>query len=420
MDVCIVSIGTELLLGQITDTNARLLAERLASAGHTSRLRVTVGDNHAQIVWALAEGLARADAVITTGGLGPTQDDITREAVAAVAGVPLERDERVAARIEAIFRDRGRPMPENNYRQALVPRGAQVIEQRKGTAPGLVVPVGSKLIACVPGVPYEAEDMVDEVLAAFAAHDPSPGVLASRVLRTWGLGESRLAELVAPRFDALWGTPTTLAFLASGIEGIKVRITTRGSDPDGVKATLDAEERTLRAILGDYVFGVDDDSLERVVARAVTGRQARVAVAESLTGGMLASRLVAVPGASAWFRGGVVAYDPALKHEVLGVRAKRVVSEAAAVEMALGAARVLGADIGVATTGVAGPDSLEGEPPGTVWIGVAIGQRAAARQVRLLGDRERVRTYAVASALDLVRLTLEGSPRGLSLEEHSA
>lgn len=413
------SVGTELLLGQITDTNARLLAERLAAAGHSSRLRFTVGDNHTQIVWALTEGLARADAVITTGGLGPTQDDITREAVAAVAGVPLERDDRVAAKIEAIFRDRGRPMPENNYRQALVPRGARVIEQRKGTAPGLIVPVGSKLVACVPGVPYELEDMLDEVLTAFADHDPRPGVIASRVLRTWGLGESRLAELVAPRFDALWGTPTTLAFLASGIEGIKVRITSHGSDPDGVAANLEVEERALRAILGDYVFGVDEDSLERVVAREVIRRGARVAVAESLTGGMLASRLVSVTGASSWFRGGVVAYDPSVKHEVLGVRAERVVSEAAAVEMALGVARVLGADIGVATTGVAGPDPLEDQPAGTVWIGVAMGQRAAARQVRLLGDRERVRTYAVASALDLVRLTLEGSPRGLQLDEHS-
>lgn len=415
MEVCIVSVGTELLLGQITDTNARLLAERLAAAGHTSRLRLTVGDNHAQIVWAVAEGLARADAVITSGGLGPTQDDITREAVAAVAGVPLERDETVARRIEELFRDRGQPMPENNYRQALVPRGARVIPQRKGTAPGLLVPVGTKLVACLPGVPYELEDMLPEVLRALAERDPRPGALASRVLRTWGLGESRLAELVAPRFEALEGSSSTIAFLASGIEGIKVRVTARGRDAEEVRALLDAEERALRAILGDYVFGVDDDSLELVVARALGEQGLSAAVAESLTGGMLASRLVSVPGASAWFRGGVVAYDPAVKHEVLGVRAERVVSEQAAAEMAAGVAARLGTRLGIATTGVAGPDPLEGEPPGTVWLGVALDGRAGARQVSLLGDRERVRTYAVASALDLVRLTLAGSARGLAL-----
>ncbi len=413
MEVCIVAVGTELLLGQITDTNARVVAEALAAHGHSSRLRFTVGDNHQQIVWALSEGLARADAVITMGGLGPTQDDITREAVAAVAGVPLERDEEVAQRIRAIFADRGRSMPSNNLRQALVPRGARVIEQRKGTAPGLLVPVGRKLIACLPGVPFELEDMLDEVLAELRARDDRPYVLGSRVVRTWGLGESRLAELVAERFDALEGTETTLAFLASGIEGIKVRVTTRAASDDAVRARLDAEEAVLRELLGDYVFGVDEDTLETVVARALGTHGLDLAVAESLTGGMLASRLVAVPGASAWFRGGVVAYDPAVKHEVLGVAAPRVVSEEAAREMALGVRELLHASVGVATTGVAGPESLEGQPPGTVWIGVAIGQRSAARMVQLLGDRERVRTYATASALDLLRLTLAGSSRGL-------
>jgi len=416
MDVAIVSIGTELLLGQITDTNARVLAEALAAHGHTSRLRLTVGDNHQQIVWAVAEGLARADAVITTGGLGPTQDDVTREAVAAVAGVPLERDDEIARRIEAIFATRSRPMPANNYRQAMVPHGARTIPQRKGTAPGLLVPVGTKLIACVPGVPYELEDMLPEVLAALAELDPHPGVLRSRVLRTWGLGESRLAELVAPRFEALEGSTTTIAFLASGIEGIKVRVTSRGASEQEVAEALDAEERALRELLGDYVFGVDDDSLERVVARLVAERGLSLGVAESLTGGMLASRLVGVPGASGWFRGGVVSYQTELKRSLLGVRAPRVVTREAAVEMARGATERLGVDVALTTTGVAGPEALEDQPPGTVWIGLALQGRLGAREVRLLGDRERVRTYAVATALDLLRLTLSGSPRGVELQ----
>ncbi len=416
MRVAVVAIGTELLLGQIVDTNSATIGRALAERGMSSHLQIKVGDNHARIVAALRQALESADAVITCGGLGPTQDDITREAIAEVAARPLLRDEAMATRIEQLFSGRGLRMPENNYRQAMVPDGAAVIVQRKGTAPGLVVPVGEKVIIALPGVPYELEDMLPEVLAELVRRSGEEGVIRSRIVRTWGLGESRLAEMVTPRLEAVEGSNVTLAFLASGIEGIKVRVTVRAGSDFEAASYLDREEGELRAILGDYVFGVDEVSLEKCLAGLLERGGLRLAVAESLTGGMLASRLVGVPGASSWFRGGVVSYANEVKRELLGVGAPSVVSEAAAAEMALGAARVLGAEVGIATTGVAGPESLEGRERGVVCIGVAIGQAVGAREVKLLGDRERVRTYATATAIDLARLTLEGSSRGIALD----
>lgn len=416
MRVAIVAIGTELLLGQIVDSNSATIAETLAAHGLTSQLQLKVGDNHERIVDALRLALERADAVITTGGLGPTQDDITREAVAEVAGVALEEDPEQRRVIEGIFAARGRPMPANNYRQAMVPAGARVLPQRKGTAPGLVVPVGEKVVICLPGVPFEMEDMLaHEVLAELEARRGTPEVIRSRVVRTWGLGESRLAELMAERFDALAGSDVTIAFLASGIEGIKVRFTVRAPSEAEAEARLAEETAYAYELLGDAVFGVDDATLESVLAELVIERGLRVAVAESLTGGMLAARLVRVPGASRWFQGGVVSYATEVKRSLLGVEAERVVSEEAAREMALGVAQRLGADLALATTGVAGPDLLEGEEPGTVVIGLALRGAVGARRVQLLGDRERVRTYATATALDLARLTLRGSARGVAL-----
>ncbi len=420
MRVAVVAIGTELLLGQIVDTNSATIGRALAERGISSHLQIKVGDNHGRIVAALRQALEEADAVITCGGLGPTQDDITREAVAEVAGRPLLLDGAVATRIEQLFAGRGLRMPENNYRQAMVPEGAAVITQRKGTAPGLIVPAGGKVICALPGVPYELEDMLPEVLAVLVRRSGEEWVIRSRIVRTWGLGESRLAEMVAPRLEAVEGSSVTLAFLASGIEGIKVRVTVRARSDAEAAGYLDREEERLRAILGDYVFGIDDVSLEIRLAGLLEARGLHLAVAESLTGGMLASRLVGVPGASSWFRGGVISYATEVKRDLIGVTAASVVSEEAAAQMALGAARVLGAEVGIATTGVAGPESMERRDRGVVCIGVAVGGAVGAREVKLLGDRERVRAYATATAIDLARLTLEGSSRGIVLGGVSA
>jgi nicotinamide-nucleotide amidase len=406
----VVAVGTELLLGQIVDTNSEWIGEQLAIAGVDSHFQVKVGDNLRRIVLALRESLAHSDAVITCGGLGPTQDDITREAIAEVLNVPLRRDPALVDRVRAMFHARGRQMSDNNLRQADVPEGATIIPQVQGTAPGLICPVGHKVIYAVPGVPHEMEEMVlRAVLPDLRARSGSTATIRSRTLRTWGLAESALAALVALRHEALEGTGNpTIAFLASGIEGIKVRITAKAGDEAAARALLDAEEGELRALLGDVVFGVDDEAMEVAVARLLIDAGLTLGLAESLTGGLVGARLTAVPGASDWFRGSIVAYDSAVKHSLLGVPDGPVVSERAAVAMAAGAAKLLAADVGLGVTGVAGPAEQDGQPVGTVWMGVALDGETDAIRAQLPGDRDRVRQFAAISVLDLLRRRLLG------------
>ena len=405
-----VAVGTELLLGQIVDTNSSWMGQALAEAGIDSHLQVKVGDNLERIVDVLRLALERSDAVIMCGGLGPTQDDITREAIAAVMGVGLRRDEDVLTRIKEMFAARGREMAANNARQADVPDGAEVIPQTRGTAPGLICPVGTKVVYAVPGVPHEMTDMVERaIIPDLQRRSGTPAAIVSRTLRTWGLAESTLAEVVAPRLEALderGGNPT-IAFLASGIEGIKVRVTAKAPDRAAAVALLDAEERELRAILGDLVFGIDDESMEHAVGKRLLAAGLTLAVAESLTGGLVASRLVNVPGSGDWFKGGVVAYDSEVKFSVLGVPRGPVVTADAARAMAEGVRRLTGADVGLATTGVAGPDTQEGQPVGTVFLGVALpGEEPDATEAHLPGDRDRVRQFSTISLLDQVRRRL--------------
>ena len=406
----VVAIGTELLLGQIVDTNSEWIGEQLAIAGVDSHFQVKVGDNLRRIVLALRESLARSDAVIACGGLGPTQDDITREAIAEVLNVPLRRDPALVDRVRNMFQARGRQMSDNNLRQADVPEGATIIPQVRGTAPGLICPVGHKVIYAVPGVPHEMEEMVlRAVLPDLQARSGATATIRSRTLRTWGLAESALAEVVGPRLEALEraGNPT-IAFLASGIEGIKVRITAKAGDEAADRALLDAEESELRALLGDVVFGVDDETMEAAVARLLIDGGLSLGLAESLTGGLVGARLTAVPGASDWFRGSIVAYDSAVKHRLLGVPDGPVVSEQAALAMATGSAKVLAADVGLGVTGVAGPTEQDGQPVGTVWMGLAMDGEADAVRVQLPGDRDRIRQFAAISLLDLLRRRLLG------------
>jgi nicotinamide-nucleotide amidase len=408
----IVAVGTELLLGQIVDTNSAWLGEQLALAGIDRTHGQTVGDNLDRIVAALELALARSDAVIVCGGLGPTQDDITRDAIAAVLGVPLVTDDDVADRILERFAARGRRMPANNMRQALVPQGATAIaDPQPGTAPGLICPVGDKVVYAVPGVPYELHEIVrGAVLPDLARRAGTVAVILSRTLRTWGDSESGLAERLADHMvelDAAGPTAPTLAFLASGIEGLKVRITVKADDEDTAAQLIEAEDKIVRDLVGDIVFGVDDETMEHAVAKLLVARGLTLAVAESLTGGLVASRLVDVPGASDWFRGGVVSYAPEVKFSVLDVPEGPVVSAGTAAAMARGVRRLLGADVGLGVTGVAGPDSLEGEPPGTVYLSAVVGDAdPVTTRVTLPGDRERVRQFACISLLDMLRRLL--------------
>ena len=411
MNCEVVAVGTELLLGQVVDTNSAWIGEQLAAAGIDSFHQTKVGDNHGRLVGALELALDRSDAVIVCGGLGPTPDDITRDALAAVMGAELVRDEAVAERIRSRFALRGREMAANNLRQADVPAGASVIGVQPGTAPGLVCPVRhrgrDKVIYAVPGVPWEMREMMAEVLSDLGERAGASSVIASRVLRTWGRSESGLAEVLDGEIARLDRTgEATIAFLASGWEGLKVRITARAADAAGAGRALDEVEGRVRGLIGESVFGTDGDTMESVVLGLLVDRGLTLGVAESLTGGLIAARLTETAGASAAFRGGVVAYDRSVKTGVVGAPDVAAVSE----EMALGLAErvcgLLGCDVGLATTGAAGPDPHEGAEPGTVWVGLWLNGRAEAVRLSLPFDRPRVRQFTTISALDLLRRRL--------------
>jgi nicotinamide-nucleotide amidase len=402
----VVSVGTELLLGQVVDTNAAWLGDQLALAGIDCHFQTRVGDNEARIADAVGIALGRSEAVLVCGGLGPTPDDITREALARALGVPLVRDPAMVERIRGIFESRRRTMPESNARQADRPEGAAFVSQERGTAPGLICEAGGgRVVYAIPGVPHEMEEMFLRAVAPdLRRRAGEPAVIVSRMLRTWGLSESALAERVAPRVDRQ--DNPTIAFLAQGIEGINVRITAKAGDRPTALALLDAEEAELRALLGHVVFGVDERRMERVVADLLVERGLTVGVAESLTGGMVAARMAEAEGASSWFRGSIVAYDSEVKFDLLGVPEGPVVTAGAAAAMAEGACKALGADVGLAVTGVAGPATQEDQPVGTVFMAVALGGRTEVREHHFAGDRQHVRQFATISVLDLLRMRL--------------
>jgi nicotinamide-nucleotide amidase len=388
------------------------LGEQLSAAGIDSCLQVKVGDNLNRMVKAIRQTLEDADAVIICGGLGPTHDDITREAIAEIMGVELEFNDEVGMAISEMFASRNRRMPEINMRQAMVPKGANIIEQRRGTAPGLICPVGDKVIYAVPGVPYELYEMFERaILPDLLVRSGSVSVISSRVLRTWGESESGLNERLFGVIEELEsvGNPT-LAFLASGWEGIKVRLTAKAATRPEVVSILDEWEQKVRAAIGDIVFGVDDDTMESVVLQMLRDRGLTLGLAESVTGGLVSGRLTNIAGASDVLRGAVVSYASEVKFDVLGVTNGPVVSPEAAVEMAVGAQRVLGADVGLSLTGVAGPAEQEGQRPGTLCIGVALPNGVTASSVvQLPGARDQMRQLSVISALDCLRRQLRES-----------
>jgi nicotinamide-nucleotide amidase len=411
----VLAIGTELLLGQIVDTNSSWIGEQLALAGIDTYEHRKVGDNLDRMVSALRDMVREADAVIVCGGLGPTPDDVTREAIAELMGVPLERREELIAQSAHLFTSRGREMPANNLRQADVPVGGGVIPNPIGTAPGLrcevEAPGGHKsVVYAVPGVPYEMRQMVvDHVLPDLFERSGERAVIVSRTLKTWGTSESGLAEMIADRVDAQ--TNPTIAFLARGIEGLCVRITAKSATQAEAQALIEREEAALRAILGDMVFGVDDETMEHAVIQRLGDRGWTLGVAESVTGGLVGSRLADPPGASEVYRGSIVSYATEVKRSVLGVTAEHVVSRECAEQMAEGARRVLGADVGISVTGVAGPAEQDGMPVGTIWFGLSVpGAPPEAVETQLPGARLMIRQFATISLLNLLRLRLDALP----------
>ena len=414
----IVAVGTELLLGQIVDTNSSWIGEQLALVGIDSHFQTKVGDNAARIESALRIALDRSDAVIVCGGLGPTHDDITRDVIADVMGVELRTDPEIADRIRAMFGSRGRDMPDNNLRQAQVPEGAWTMEQQPGTAPGLVCPIGDpetgQVIYAVPGVPYEMKEMVEgTVLPDLQRRAGVEAVIRSRTLRTWGHSESGLAELLAGRIEELDASGTaTIAFLASGMEGLKVRVTAKAETGEEADRILADEVDLIGELLGEVVFSTNDESMEEVVLQLLP--RAGPHPGHGRVRHRRPDRLPADrhPGRERRLPGSVVSYASEVKFDVLGVPRGPVVSDDAAIAMAEGACRVLGADVAISVTGVAGPEPQEGVPVGTVYLGLCIDGEAESIVVRLPGDRARVRQFSTISVLDWLRrrLLAQGAP----------
>lgn len=414
MKVELLAVGTELLLGDIVNSNAAWLGQQLAGAGFDVYGSAVVGDNLARIGAAVRAALERADALVITGGLGPTQDDLTREALAAWAGVALVRDPELERALRDRFARLGRRMPEANYRQADVPVGAVPLPNGRGTAPGLrLARAGAPgVVYALPGVPHEMTDMfAAEVLPDLLRRAGQPSAIVSRTLRTVGMWESAVAEALSGLVDELDQTSAaTIAFLA-GEGQVRVRITAKA--PDGARAAeaIAPVEAQVRRLLGDAVYGADQDTLPGVVHRLLLERGATVAAAESLTGGGLGQLLSETPGASATYRGAIVAYLTEVKESLLGVPAgllaeRGPVDPDVATAMAQGVRERLGASYGVALTGVAGPDAADGVAPGTVYVGLSGPAGSRSTALRLPGQREQVRLLAAVSGLDALRRQL--------------
>jgi len=405
----LIAVGTELLLGQITDTNATYLARLLASHGVDLLHKQTVGDNLERVRDAVVLALGRVDLIITSGGLGPTEDDLTAEAVALAAGVPLVFDQSVADTIAEFFERRRRTAPESIFRQARIPAGARVVPNRRGTAPGLIVTVGNRTVFLFPGVPHEMEGLVAAGLVPWLQERAGGDVIQSRVLRITGPGESMVEEQVR---DLIHGTNPTVAPLAK-LGEVHLRITAKGR-PDAVDPLIREVEAALRGRLGDAVFGVDDETLQEATARLLIDRGLTLVVAESCTAGLIASRLTEVPGSSAFFLAGFVPYSNEAKTRDLGIPADLLaahgaVSAEVAAAMASGARQRAGADLGLAITGIAGPGGgTPTKPVGSVFLAVATdaGVRTVELHYGAEPGRHVIRHLATQAAINLLRLTL--------------
>ena len=408
----VLCIGTELLLGNITNGNARWLAEQLAALGIAHLRQEVVGDNRERLIAAVREASGRCRVLITTGGLGPTPDDLTTEAIAAAFDTPLVEHPEVWADIEAKLSARGRPIVASNRKQALLPQGAQVLPNPTGTAPGMIwSPVPGFTVLTFPGVPSELHAMWRATAVAWLQDAGlAEGVFASRMLRFWGVGESNLAEQVADLLDQT--NPTVAPYAGAG--EVKLRLTARAADGAQAEALLAPVEAEIRARTGSLCYGTGDDSLAAVVLDRLRGRGETLAVAESCTGGGIGAALAAVPGASDVLLGGVIAYANSVKQQLLGVPAELLaahgaVSDPVAIAMAEGARRNTGATWAIAVTGIAGPGGgTEAKPVGLVHIAIAGPGRASSDGVRFGASRGRgwIQTLTTGEALNRLRLQL--------------
>ena len=406
----IITIGDELLYGQVIDTNSAFLGEELGKIGFRVMQITSVSDSPGHIRRAIDEALQRADLVLITGGLGPTKDDLTKNVLADYFGVILVMDEDVLQDVKDRVARRGRELNELNRQQALVPRGCTPLRNAAGTAPGMWFEVGGKVLVSMPGVPFEMKKMMHRtVLPKLKAHFPLPAI-RHKLINTVGIAESSLAEKLEDWENSL-PEVLKLAYLPS-LGGVRLRLTGFDDGSGKLDDVMEQHLRLLQKTIPEYIFGYDDTTLEREVGQMLAARQLTISTAESCTGGYVAHRFSTVIGASAYFQGGIVAYQNEVKHEDLGVLKKTLekytaVSEETVKEMAEGIRKRMKTDIGISTTGIAGPGGAEPEKPiGTIWIGYADAEKTIARKLMLTEDREINIQLTSTFLLDLVRQSL--------------
>jgi nicotinamide-nucleotide amidase len=408
----IVAIGTEMLLGDLVDTNTAWISQRLAALGVSTYRHTTVGDNNARVIGALRDAASRADVVVTTGGLGPTSDDLTNACLGMLAGRPMVEYPEARRHIDEKFAKFGREPTPSNYKQALFPEGTELIPNPLGTAPGALVEWDGTLFATLPGVPSEMKRMFEDTLEPLI-RARSDGSIVSKTLHFAGIGESALAERVQDFLDA--SDPTVAPLAGQG--RVRLRITTRAATEEEAHGKIRPVEEEILDRLGEYFFGEDEETLESSVGRLLADRGATVALAESCTGGLISKRLTDVAGSSAYFVEGFVTYSNASKERLLGVPKEMLaehgaVSEPVARAMAEGVRKASGADYGLSITGVAGPGGgTEEKPVGLVYVGVADAKGAEAEELNLTAwarSRSSIRERSANRALDLLRLRVEG------------
>jgi len=408
----IIAIGTEILLGEIIDTNSAHIAQQLPELGIDLFYKTVVGDNMGRITETFERAWGRSDLIITTGGLGPTEDDMTREGIAALLGEEPVVDPALERRLRAWFEGRGYPMPETNIKQAWLLPSARAIDNPRGTAPGWWVERDGRVIVCMPGVPPEMERMWANEVRPELERRSDGQVLVTRTIKTVGIGEGTVDEMAKP----LYGTPGIGIGTYARADGVHLRIGAKGASREEAWQRIEPVEREMEMIFGTAIWGKDDDTFEGMLHDLFTSRRQTLSVMESVTGGLLASTLTDVPGAAEYFKGGIVTYQTELKVES-GVdpdiiREYGVVSPETAAEMARTVRLKLGTDYGVGITGVGGPDPLEGKPPGTVHVAVADPDfGVSSLSMSMNQGRAAVKRRAVLTAMILLRRTLLGERR---------
>nr|PZN05326.1 MAG: competence/damage-inducible protein A [Bacillota bacterium] len=404
----IISVGTELLLGQIVNTNAQIISQELQKIGIDVYYHTAVGDNKGRLTEIFHTAWNRSDVIITTGGLGPTQDDLTKEAIAEYLNLPLVLDEDSLNKIREYFQKRRREMPVNNWKQALLPEGSKPIPNQKGTAPGIFLEKGGKIVIMLPGPPFEMEAMLKDYVVPQLSKKTS-SVIFSRVLKFYGIGESLLEEKIKDLIENQ--SNPTIAPLAKRGE-VTIRLTAKAGSREEAMSLIEPVEAEIRSRFGEYLYAFDDENIEDVVARLLLEKNKTLAIAESCTGGLVSHKLTQVPGISNSLDRAIVTYSNRAKEEVLHVKSETLknygaVSEQTAVEMAEGARRISNTDIGLSTTGIAGPSGGSKEKPvGLVYMACADSSGCTVERHLFIGNRSDIKEMAANAALQLLRKKL--------------